>query len=508
MKKNMFDRFMEVVSPGRAVQRYRNKLIIDRIPFKQNQRKYEGASKGRRTEDWFSPGSSANMEINTALKWLRQRSRDMIRNNPYAKNTAYRVIPNNVVGSGIVPTPKIAGKSNGKLNDKLKTAWDAWAGKIVCDFDGRNTFYGIQLLVMKSVVESGECIVRRVRTSSSNQIPLELQVLEADYIDTGKTDFKVGSEFVGKGDYFGIRFDDRGKRVGYWLFNNHPGEFGSTSNLVDAKDIIHVYEVDRPGQIRGVPGNSASLLRLRDLDKFEDSELVRQMVAASFAIFKTKDGIGEEGTTKNGVNTEHIEPGTITDLLPGENIAFAQPPVTQSYDAYTKGVLRSISAGSGVTYEAMTGDLSNVNFSSGRMGWIEFRGNVNNWQLNVIIPHLCDGVYNWFVEAASLRGIVAINNAVPVSWTPPRREMLDPYKEIQAIKEQLRAGLISWQDVVRQFGFIPTELEEELKQDAAMWDKLGLKPTSDARYDSNRPPDEIDPDLMGDEKDKTKKPLE
>lgn len=507
MKKNILDLVMEVVSPGRAVERYRNRMIIDRIPFRQGKRKYEGAGKGRRTEDWFSPSTSANLEINHALKWLRQRSRDLVRNNPYARNTAYRVIPNNVVGTGILPTPKMSGKSNQKTNERLKDAWDAWAGKIVCDFDGRNTMYGIQLLVMKAVAESGECLVRRVRTKSTNKIPLELQVLEGDYIDTGKTDFKVGSEFVGKGDYFGIRFDDNGKRIGYWLFNSHPGEFGSISKLVDAKDIIHIYEVERPGQIRGVPGNSACILRLRDLDKFEDSELVRQMVAASFTIFKTKDGVGEDNP-KDGSNTEHIEPGTITDLLPGENIAFAQPPVTQSYDAYTKGVLRSISAGNGVTYEAMTGDLSNVNFSSGRMGWIEFRGNVNNWQWNVIIPHLCDGVYNWFVEAASLRGIVSINADVPVTWTPPRREMLDPYKEIQAIKEQLRAGLISWQDVVRQLGFIPSELEEELKQDAAMWEKLGLKPTSDARYDSNRPPEEVDPDLMAGETNKTKKPLE
>jgi lambda family phage portal protein len=498
MKKNLIDQFVEFIAPGRAVERYRNRLLLDRFPRKQSKRRYEGAGKGRRTDDWHTPSTSANSEINASLKWLRQRSRALIRDNPYARNTAYRVIPNNVIGTGIIPTPKISGKSNQKFNDKLKDAWDSWAGTITCDFDERNTFYGIQLLVMKAIVESGEVFVRRVRTKSNKYMPLEVQVLESDFLDTTKTDFKIGSGFLGEGNYYGIQFDKNGKRKGYWMYTSHPGEFGSTSELVPAEDIIHLYEMERPGQIRGVPFNCATILRLRDLDKFEDSELVRQMVAASFAVFKTKDGTGEDESGRTP-GIEHIEPGTITDLLPGEDITFAQPPVTQSYESYTKGVLRSISAGNGVTYEAMTGDLSNVNFSSGRMGWVEFRLNVTNWQWNLIIPHLCDRVYGWFTEAASLRGVIPIGTMAPVSWTPPRREMLDPYKEIQAVKEQLRAGLISWQEVVKQFGFIPSELEEELKKDAEMWDKMGLKPTIDARYDSNRPPGEPDPNLMNDE---------
>lgn len=508
MKKTIIDHIVEAVAPGRAVQRYRNKAIIDRMPTSRK-RKYDGAAKGRRTDDWYSPSTSPNMEVHTAMKWLRQRSRELIRNNPYAENAAYRIIPNNVVGTGIIPTPKMQGKTKQKVNDALKAAWNEWAGRIACDFDERNTFYGIQLLVMKAVAESGECIVRRVRTKSGKKIPLELQVLEGDFIDTTKMDFKTQSKFVGQGDYYGIRFDDSGKRVGYWLYKNHPGEFGSESEFVPAKDIIHIYEMDRPGQIRGVPFNSSTMLRLRDLDKFEDSELVRQMVAASFAIFKTKDGEGADDSSSNSSSIEHIEPGTIVDLLPGENIAFGQPPVTQSYESYTRGVLRSIAAGNGVTYEAMTGDLSNVNFSSARIGWLEFSKTVSSWQWNIMVPHLCDGVYGWFVEAAALAGIVPVDTYVPVSWTPPRREMIDPNKEMQAVKEQLRAGLCSWQDVVRQFGYIPSELADELKQDAKMWDDLGLMPTSDARFDNNRPPEEImnDPEDQIPPSDKKKKPL-
>ena len=59
-------------------------------------------------------------------------------------------------------------------------------------------------------------------------------------------------------------------------------------------------------------------------------------------------------------------------------------------------------------------------------------------------------------------------------------------KEIQAVREQLRAGLISWQEVVKTFGYVPSELEEELNQDKEMWDKMGMAPTSDPRFDTNR----------------------
>ena len=116
-----------------------------------------------------------------------------------------------------------------------------------------------------------------------------------------------------------------------------------------------------------------------------------------------------------------------------------------------------------------------------------------------MIPRFCDKVYPWFIEACQLKGIVNFEAKVKVTWTPPRREMIDPYKEVQAIKEQLRAGLTSWQDIVRRFGFIPDQLAEELKEDKKMWDEMGMMPTIDPRFDSNRPAGEIDEELMKDD---------
>lgn len=476
MKQTLLERAIAIFSPSAALNRMRSRAMIQNAT-----RTYEGAAKGRRTKDWKATGASSNMEVGTALVTLRNRSRYMVRNNASARN-AIRIIANNVVGTGILPTPKYKGANAEKINKKLKEIWASWADKVTCDHEGQLNFYGLQHLCTKAMGESGECLIRRIYAPSDNFLPLELQVMEADFIDTTKHDYTWNDN--GERNYYGIRFNRRGKRVGYWLYKSHPVEFAQgESVLVPAEDIIHLYEQERPGQIRGIPFSSASMLRMKDLDDYEDAELMRQKIAACFSVFVTKDNpSGEEVTTEGDL--ERVEPGIIEYLQPGEQVAFAQPPATQGYDAYNRAVKRDIAAGIGITYESMTGDLSNTNFSSGRMGWIEAQRNFNHWQWNIVIPKLCATVYEWFVLAAGLKGYVPIGIDVPVSWTPPRREMIDPVKETEAAKELVRAGFKSWRSTVKEFGDVPEEVLEEIKEETKMFEEAGLKPECNPKFDT------------------------
>lgn len=502
MKRNIIDRAIELINPEKALSRYQSRARLEVVhnhfdKMVSNQtRKFDGASKGRHYSDWYSPNLSVNQEVLQALAILRDRSRELCRNNPYAMN-AIRAIKNNVVGAGIIPTPNGKGISKNQLKI-LKETWNDWAGKTNCDYDGMNTIYGIQSLVMKVVAESGECLIRKVRGSSSDDIPLRLQVLEGDFINSSiHTGIWQDDNTM---TYYGIKFGKDGRRIGYWLFKHHPNEFGADSEFVKAEDIIHVFEIERPGQIRGVPFSTSVMTRVKDLDDYEFTERIRSKVAGAFAVFVTEDvNAGTDNPTGSSVSDqERIEPGMIKTLLPGQKIEVAQPPTTNGFGEFVKNNLRGISAGFGTSYETLTNDYSNVNFSSGRMGWIEFSRNIEHLQWNLLIPRFCDKIYPWFVEACQLKGIISFQNSVKVSWTAPRREMIDPYKEVQAIKEKLRAGLCSWQDVVRELGYIPDDLLAELQQDKEMWDKLKLMPTIDARFDSNRPPGEVDPNLMKD----------
>ena len=459
-KSNFIDSIIGFVSPKLELERTKYRVATDAL------RKFDAASQGRRTKDWQASSSSVNTETRSALETLRNRSRDMVRNNSYAK-ASIDIIATNTIGTGIRPTPKT---TDIKLKESVKSEWEKWADSKQCDFDGNFDFYGIQEQVMRAIAESGECLIVRKRTKDRKNIPLQIQVLEADFLYT----LKDYSDIESKGQIIqGVEFDKQGKRLQYWLYESHPGDQGMHSIkpiAVPAKDVIHIYKVERPGQVRGIPWGSSALLLLKDLSDYQDAELVRQKIAACFTVFVQDNGVQDNigGSSSSSEMSERVEPGIIEHLPAGKTVSFAQPPTTTGGGEHTKMLLRAIASAYGVTYEAMTGDLSNVNFSSGRMGWLEFHRRITNWQYNLIIPTLCDTVWDWFMEAADISG--KLKQSCSAEWTPARREMIDPVKEINGINLAIRSGLISWQEAVRAQGFEPSEIAKEMKEDYDLFD--------------------------------------
>lgn len=133
-------------------------------------------------------------------------------------------------------------------------------------------------------------LVRRRRRKSADNlpVPLQLQVLEADFLDEQK-DGPSGNNLIIQG----IEFDALGKRVAYWLFDEHPGSSSAwktlTSRRVDAADVIHVFLPKRPGQARGYSWFAPVMQRLRNFDEMEDAIMEQAKIAACFAAFVTKD---------------------------------------------------------------------------------------------------------------------------------------------------------------------------------------------------------------------------
>lgn len=475
---NVVDRIISFFSPSAALQRVQSRLAISQF------RAYDAAQLSGKNKNWRAGALSATSELRGAGNRLRERSREQARNNPYPRR-ALRSIPGNVVGSGIMPA--IRTESGGKgLTSKLKKAWKDWAtSATLADWDERKTFYGIQNIAMRAMLESGEVfIVRRMDKNG-----LHLQILEADHLDTAKDGIQIVN-----GGYIlqGIQFASTGKRVGYWLFQQHPGEqrinFKIESVFFSADDVIHLYEEERPGQQRGIPLGMSSITRSRDFSEYQDAQLIRQKIAACFSVFITKDVHSTlPGDSSNtGQPLERVEPGIIEHLLPGQEVQFAAPPPVEGYAEYSSGVLHEIAAGYDIPYEIMTGDYSQVNFSSARMARMEFSRLVTAWQEFVIIPQLCQRVFDWWVQWKKISGEIRENATVTASWTSPGMEFIDPLKEVKAMVERNRAGLMSWQEAVRQLGYDPEELLEELKADASAFDAAGIKPYSDPRFDMGR----------------------
>ena len=105
---------------------------------------YEGAAAGRRTAGWRHGNVDANAENGAALTKLRDVSRDLIRNNAYARR-AKMTIQNNTVGSGIVPRVTTDAENVGDL---IKRHFET----IAIDARGRRNLYGLQNLIMGMVV--------------------------------------------------------------------------------------------------------------------------------------------------------------------------------------------------------------------------------------------------------------------------------------------------------------------------------------------------------------------
>lgn len=477
VKSNWLDSVVSYFNPVAGLRRRQARMAQEVL------RKYEGASAGRRTGGWTtSGGGSANTEIGPALSRVRERVRDLVRNNPYA-GRAISLIESNTIGTGILGQVSVS--EDAKRTAKLSGLWKDWCYSTDADADGLHDFYGLQALTMRTVAESGEAlVVRRWRRLSDGYripVPMQIQILEGDYIDTSKEGPLADGAYILQG----IEFNKRGRRVAYWLWNQHPGErILSTKKMlqserVPATDIRHVFRADRAGQVRGISWGSPCVIRLRDFDEYEDAQLLRQRIAACFSAFVQDMEMPIDSASAKEKFLDKLEPGAIEILPPGKEITFPNMP-TVNDDGHSARVLRAIAMGFGVTYEALTGDLSNVNFSSGRMGWIEFQRNIEKWRWLMFIPRFCFPVYGWFLEAAAAIG--AETEGAQVVWTPPRREMIDPTKEVPAKRDEIRSGLISLSEAIRENGRVPEELFAEISKDQHTLDQLKLILDCDPRH--------------------------
>lgn len=497
--KSWLDRAFEAVAPIHAEKRHAARNRIARATATRNL--YDAASMSRRTQGWRVVGSDANSETRPVLGRLRDAARDMVRNNPHAQR-AKTVISRNVVGAGIIPQVKA---TTPKRADKIKALIDKHFDSTDIDADGRLNLYGLQELVMATVVEAGECLVRKRprRAEDGYALPFQLQVLEPDFLDTGVD----GEQGNGNFAIQGVEYDKRGRRVAYYLFDTHPGAmigagaFRTRGRRVSADFVAHVYRVDRPGQVRGVTWFAPVMVAMRDYADYADAQLMRQKIAACFAAFVQRKthpsdfvappaptgeplAIASQPTAQSPYPVETFEPGMISYLEEGEEITFATPPSTSDFGPFTTVSLRAVAVGMGISAEAFTGDMSNTNYSSGKMGRMEFDRNIDSWTWNMLIPQMMDPLQAWTIEAAEI--VTASTEPFTLGWTPPRRVMIDPSTEIAAEVSAIRAGLSSRSAAQRRLGLDPEQVHAEIKQDNETADKEGFVFDTDPRLTNSR----------------------
>ncbi|WP_092046301.1 phage portal protein [Methylobacterium pseudosasicola] len=465
---------------------------------------------GRRSRTWRVGFYGPKTAIIYALDELRRKSRDQVRRNPYA-GSAVNKLTSNIVGTGITPR-SMAARPTGNLSKAeakrvkkedaayraaVQSLWLEWTD--VADSVGAHDFYGLQNLAARGMVEGGETFTRlRTRLPSDGlPVPLQLQVMEGEHCPHLNTD---PTNRIRQG----VQYDAIGKRTGFWLYREHPGDGIITGDsfvpvLVPAADICHLFRAARPGQERGEPWLTRALRILYDLDGYLDAELMRKKNAARLVGFIKKtlqDESGEPGSgpfgadapDDDGVGTVEFEPATLQVLADGEDIVFSNPPdVGPNFEIFVREAKRQVASALDLLYELLSGDYSQLNDRTLRAALNDFRRSVEGWQHHLMVFQFCRPVWNRWIDLALLSGALqpppgmTRAQAAMVKWIPQAWPYIHPVQDVQGKAMEVQAGFSSRSQKVAEGGYDAEVIDAENKADNDRADDLSLSYTSDGR---------------------------
>lgn len=441
---------------------------------------YEAGADSRTRRNWTKKNTGPNA-AGASAPTLRARARDLVRNDAHASR-AVTVVAGTTVGTGIEPRFK------GAAAEKLAAEFRRWAKR--CDKSGRLSFDALQLIAMRAVYQDGECFAIR-RSRKSARLGFCIELLEADMLDeTKNTQMKGGGEIVQ-----GIEFGPEGEVVAYHFRTSHPGEtaFGSggmDTVRVAAANVIHVYLPLRPQQVRGITFLSPSMTTKVDLADFERFHLTSKKMESLITGFVVPSddalrenalldhdpevGVEVMALDADGNKIERMEPGMLGTLENGKDIRFNTPTLVQGYTEYKRSNLQTVAIGWNLTYELLTGDLSQVNYSSLRAGMLEFWRFIDSLQWQMFIPCFCEGVERWFAEAAVLNNVMRSSDDIEVEWTPPKRAQVDPGKDVIADILLMRSGLAPYASKAQEHGYSAAEVIKATAEANRLMDEAGV----------------------------------
>ena len=445
---------------------------------------------------WGTSTAGPSTAIYQSLGTLRARSRETGRNNPLIEGGIGSYVAN-IIGSGINPRWQL---DDSELKNRIQSLWEDWA--VTADFNNVLGFYGLQSLACRELIEAGEIFCRLIprRPEEGLVVPLQIQLLESDHLDeTYNTVAENGNEIR-----MGIEIDAEGRRVAYHVWNDHPGEaFITQKRVLERKripvsEMLHIFRLSRAGQMRGRPWLASIILRMHELDQYEDAELVRKKTAAMYGGFITEAMAAGDpsaffgkrsGDDDGGRAVVALEPGTFPILPSGMDVKFSQPvDVGQTYEVWIKQQLREIAKGIGITYEQFTGDLTDVNYSSIRAGLLEFRRCVGQIQREILIHQFCRPVAEAWLDQAVSSGAIPIpdyfrkrKEYLRITWRPDGWAWVDPLKDQEAEKSAVRSGFKSRSQVIAESGGDIETVDREISEDNERADRLGLVFDTDPR---------------------------
>lgn len=451
--------------PDSAVQRSAPGML----PWRNGQRMYAAARNTRATGGFGSAGnSSADAELSTSLVQMRARSRQMVRDSAYAKR-AKLVVVNNVIGCGIGMQAQVTatrGNLNTAANDAIERAWLDWCSAQNCHTGGALSFHDLERAAMGQVFETGECFIRKhYYQFGDSQVALALELVESERLATDVV--APGPTAANTEIRLGVEVDQFGRAVAYWVRQRHPGDVRAHAGATDryervpASDMFHLRVVDRWPQTRGEPWLHTVLRKIDEMNEYTGSEVSAARASSYyFATITTPDSDGPLNSSEEegGQGVMDIEPLTIQELKPGEELNFHTPNrPNAALDPFMRHMLREVAAGVGTSYESLSRDYSQSNYSSSRLALLDDRDMwkvLQQWWIRNFRRPLHKTWLQQAVLSSAVSSIAPSSYAADTSryeavlFKPRGWSWIDPTKEVAAYKEAIKAGLTTTTDVI------------------------------------------------------------
>lgn len=468
---------------------------------------FAGASIDRLTASLSQVSGAVNADLDGSLVILRARARSLCANNEHGRRFL-SLVAANVVGQG----PKLqvrARNLNGSLdkpgNDAIEVHWERWGRK--ADVTGKMGFAHFLRVLVKAVARDGEALVKVVR---SRDLPygIGLQLLEADRLDES-----VNGRFNGNQVRQGVEVDSVGRPVAYHVKTTHPGENWqqrqAVTERIDAREIYHVFLQERAEQVRGFTWLHAVLQRMNMLHAYEEAAVVAARVGASkMGVFTRKDDASSsldsmaDARMTDGSLQMSAEPGEFIELPAGYELGSWDPEYPHAnFESFLKACMRGVASGLDVATHNISGDMTDVNYSSARIAEMSERDmwvGLQDWlSESFLVPLYQD----WLQSALILGQVTMLESNLPlpaerlgkfleVSRFQGRRwAWVDPLKEVEAAQKLIESGLASRTSIAASQGREFEDVVDELAQEYAYAESQGVELNANENADADAPDD-------------------
>lgn len=471
-----------IIAPGYAKKYYQEHMLL---------RAYTAADRDKAYKNYKPTQTTGAQEIVQSWQTVTNMTRELDRNNSHVVGMKRRFVAG-LVGEGSWPRPKVLKDNPANMYDfdiefnaDALRRWEIWAPEAGANGD---SIYQLQRLAGNHFFIDGGLLFRRVYIpGDKGKKRLAIEPIELDHLDTAKDTDTPDLRIVN-----GRQLDKYNKVIGYWLKPRHPAEQQSDSVFVPAADIIDLYDRNRASDIGGISRLAPSAINFYNVGMYRADTMKLARTALGFGVFVESDDPGaffgdddEETDPDSGNQYQFITPGGVHYLRKGEKINTVKPenPGTQ-YEPFVRTELRAASVGAGMSYESVSNDGSQSNFSSSRQ-MLLFERALMRYTFAIFVERFYSRVYRWFIEheiyfgspkPLKVRGYEENpQKYLRVSWSRPKTEWVDPLKDAKAGKEEVEMGINTLTDLCETAGRDIEEVVATRKYESELFKAAGLK---------------------------------